>query len=229
MVKYKPSQFTKKQLEQMVAVFLLDKGIDVATGGRLNQLTKKAAVGLWNYVVKPVAKPVARGTGALALRGGAAVAPAALPLYGGYLGAEMARRQYELGGIEQALSNVPIGYPVNPTVAEQLGILGTPLSPTVDLYTPVVKAKQRVSTYARNVGRAMKAIKASVKGGKKGKLSNPKKTFSTVSRTVSKIMKGGTRPRTGISGIISKAVKGSFKRKPRTKKKRSYTKTYRGR
>ena len=69
--------------------------------------------------------------------------------------------------------------------------------------------------YARNVGKAMKAVKASTKGGRKGKLSNPRTTFKTVSKTVSKIMKGGTRPRGGITGIISKAVKGSFKRKPK--------------
>jgi len=50
MVKYKPSQFTKKQLEQMVAVFLLDKGIDVATGGRLNALTLKGAKALWKIM-----------------------------------------------------------------------------------------------------------------------------------------------------------------------------------
>jgi len=192
---------------------------DLLVGGKLTAAAKKAVVG----VVTRAGPPVARGTGAL----GTAVAPAALPLYGGYLGAEMARRQYELGGLEQALSNVPLGYPINPTVAEQLGILGTPLSPTVDVYTPAVKAKKRISTYARNVGRAMKAIKASAKGGKKGKLSNPKKTFSTVSKTVSKIMKGGTRPRAGISGIISKAVKGVYKkRKPKPKKRSSSKATY---
>jgi len=199
---------------------------DFLVGGKLTAAAKKAVVGAIKLAA-PVAKPVARGTGALALRGGAALAPAALPLYGGYLGAEMARRQYELGGLEQALSNVPVGYPITPTVAEELGLLGSPLSPTVDVYTPAVKAKKRVSTYARNVGRAMKAIKASAKGGKKGKLSNPKKTFSTVSRTVSKIMKGGTRPRTGISGIISKAVKGSFKRKGKRKKRPAMNGTYR--
>jgi hypothetical protein len=194
---------------------------DFLVGGKLTATAKKAVIGAIKMAM-PVAKPVARGVGQLALRGGTAVAPATLPLYGGYLGAEMARRQYMEGGLEQALSNIPLGYPITPTVAEELGLLGSPLSPTVDVYTPAVKVKKRVSAYARNVGRAMKAIKASVKGGKKGKLSNPKKTFSTVSKTVSKIMKGGTRPRSGIGSVISKAVKGTFKRrKAKRKKKRS--------
>jgi len=209
----------------MVAVFLLDKGIDVATGGRLNALTLKGAKALWNYVVKPVAKPVGRGLGTVALRGGAAVAPAALPLYGGYLGAELARQQYMEGGLEQALGNVPLPGVIQPAIAEELGLLGSPLAPTIDLYTPVVRTKKRVSTYAKNVGRAMKAIKASVKGGKRGKLSNPKKTFSTVSKTVSKIMKGGTRPRTGVGSVISKAVKGVFKKRKQKRKKKRYSTT----
>ena len=67
----------------------------------------------------------------------------------------------------------------------------------------------------------MKAVKRSNKGGAKGRLTNPKKTFKTVSKTVSKIMKGGTRPRTGVGAVISKAVKGVFKRKRKPKKTRS--------
>jgi len=203
----------KQQRDLLIAAGL----IDFVTRGKITA----AAYDALKAVVTRAGPPVARGAGAV----GTAVAPAALPLYGGYLGAEMAQRQYELGGLQQALGNVPIGYPINPTIAEQLGVLGTPLSPTVDLYTPVVKAKKRISTYARNVGKAMKAIKASTKGGKKGKLSNPKKTFSTVSRTVSKIMKGGTRPRAGISGIISKAVKGVYKKRRGKSKKRTSTKS----
>jgi len=34
-------------------------------------------------------------------------------------------------------------------------------------------------------------------------------------------MKGGTRPRTGVGAVISKAVKGVFKRKRKPKKTRS--------
>jgi len=218
MVKYKPSQFTKKQLETMVEILLLDKGIDVITGGKLNKLTKKGLDSLYAFVVKPVAKPVGRGLGALALSGGAAAAPVVLPAYGGYLGAEMARRQYEQAGLE-ALREVPLGYPILPTVAEELGVLGTPLSPTIDVLTPAEKVKGKVSTYAKNVGKVMKAVKASTKGGPKGKLSNPKKTFATVSKAVSKRMKGKRIPKTGISGITTRIVKAVVKRKQRRKKK----------
>ena len=54
---------------------------DFLVGGKLTAAAKKAVVGAIKLAT-PVAKPVARGTGALALRGGAALAPVALPLFG---------------------------------------------------------------------------------------------------------------------------------------------------
>ena len=177
-------------------------------------LKKAAKERLW-----PAAKPVGRGLSRLALAGGAAVAPVALPAYGGYLGAEMARRQYEQAGLE-AFRDVPLGYPVLPTVAEELGVLGTPLSPTIDVLTPAEKVKGKVSTYARNVGKVMKAVKKSKTGGKPGYLSNPKKTFATVSKTVSKRMKGQKVGLRGIGGITRRIVK---KVKPKRKKTRRTT------
>ena len=37
MVRYKPSQFTKRELEIMVSALALDKGLDFLTGGKLNK------------------------------------------------------------------------------------------------------------------------------------------------------------------------------------------------
>lgn len=220
MARYKPSQFTKKELEIMVTALAIDSGIDFLSGGLLNKYKRKAALGIYRFI-KPAAKATGKGALRTSLGIATTVAPVALPAYAGYLGADLARRQYEAGGIEQALGNVPLPGVIQPAVAERLGLLGTPLAPTVDLYTPTVAAKRKVSTYAKNVGKAMKAVKQSAKGGPKGKLTSPKKTFKTVSKTVSKIMKGGTRARGGITGIISKAVKGTFKRKAKRKKRRS--------
>jgi len=220
MVRYKPSQFTKKELEVIVIALATDSGIDFLTGGKLNKYKRKAALAIWRFI-KPAAKATSQGTLRASLGIATRAAPVALPAYAGYLGADLARRQFEEGGIEQALGNVPLPGVIQPAIAERLGLLGTPLAPTIDLYTPAVRRKKQVTTYAKNVGKAMKAVKASVKGGVKGTLSNPKKTFSTVSKTVSKIMKGGTRPRSGIGNVISKAVKGSYKKRTkRSKKKR---------
>jgi len=166
--------------------------------------------------------PAARLTGRAALGVGRTAArrtPGIGMALTGYEAYQRGREDAEMG-LPYTLQHLP-AYPImSPTLGEPFGEdVGT-----LDVLTPALKVRKKVSTYARNVGKAMKAIKASAKGGKKGKLSNPKKTFSTVSRTVSKIMKGGTRPRTGISGIISKAVKGTFKKRKAKRKKRSSSK-----
>jgi len=175
--------------------------------------------------------PAARLTGRTALGVGKAVARRS-PVIGmaltGYEAYERGRHDAEMG-LPYTLQHLP-AYPLmSPALGDYIGEqTGREGVGTLDVVTPALRVRKKVSTYARNVGRAMKAVKASVKGGKRGKLSNPKRTFSTVSKTVSKIMKGGTRPRTGISGIISKAVKGTFKkRKGKRKKRQAMNGTYR--
>jgi hypothetical protein len=98
------------------------------------------------------------------------------------------------------------------------------------LQPTAVKAKKRVrSTYNRAVSKAMKAVKASTKGGPKGTISNAKKTFGTVSKAVSKARKGGKLSPKGVTGVVKRAVSGIFKPKAkrRTSTKGSYTITTR--
>ena len=75
---------------------------------------------------------------------------------------------------------------------------------------PQVKAaaKRKVkSKYNQAVSAAMKAVKASNKGGKKGTISNPKRVFSTVSKAVSKVNKGLKPSVKGITGIAARAAR----------------------
>ena len=98
------------------------------------------------------------------------------------------------------------------------------------LQPTAVKAKKRVrSTYNRAVSKAMKAVKASTKGGPKGTISNARKTFGTVSKAVSKARKGGKLSTKGVTGVVKRAISGIFKPKPkrRTSSKGSYTITTR--
>ena len=205
--------------QKEIAAFVVGHGIvDFVSGGKLSKIERNA---LWK-VIKKLGPPAVRTSGsALAaagrtgLRVGSRVAPVALPAVAAIDAYEMGKRDaaasMAMGGPGYALQNIPNPLFINPTFAESIGIE----PPTVDILTPALKARKKVSTYAKNVGKAMRAVKASTKGGPKGKLSRPKNTFRTVSKTVSRIMKGGTRPSGGITGKISKAVKGSFKRTPK--------------
>ena len=98
------------------------------------------------------------------------------------------------------------------------------------LQPTAVKTKKRIrSTYNKAVSKAMKAVKASTKGGPKGTISNARKTFGTVSKAVSKARKGGKLSTKGVTGVVKRAISGIFKPKPkrRTSSKGSYTITTR--
>ena len=210
--------------QKQIAAFIVGHGIvDFVSGGKLSKIERDA---LWK-VIKKLGPPAARGTGSAlaatgrtALRAGARVAPVALPAMAAVDAYEMGKRDaaasMAMGGPGYALQNIPNPFFINPTFAESIGVEPS----TVDILTPALKIRKRVSRYAKNVGKAMKAVKASTKGGPKGKLSNPRKTFRTVSKTVSRIMKGGKRPRGGITGVISKSIKGTFKKAAKQQKQR---------
>ena len=88
-----------------------------------------------------------------------------------------------------------------------------------------LRRKKKKSKYNRAVSAAMKAVKNSTKGGKKGVISAPKRVFSTVSKAVSKVNKGAKVSSKGISGIAARAARrilGKPKKKPK-KTSKGYT------
>jgi len=84
--------------------------------------------------------------------------------------------------------------------------------------------KKRKSVYNKAMAKAMKAVKASAKGGPKGKLTNAKKTFGTVSKAVSRARKGGKLSPKGVTGVIKRSISGLFK--PKAKRRTSTKPTY---
>ena len=87
--------------------------------------------------------------------------------------------------------------------------------------------KKRKSIYNKAMAKAMKAIKASPYNGKKGAITNAKKTFGMVSKTVSKVMKGKKVPKFKATGLIKRTIEKAFPRlvKPKAKRRTSNTKT----
>jgi hypothetical protein len=67
-------------------------------------------------------------------------------------------------------------------------------------------AKRKVSKYAKAVKAGMAAVKKSKFNGKKGNISNAKKTFATVNRVASAVNKGKKVSAKGVTGVIKRAV-----------------------
>jgi len=67
--------------------------------------------------------------------------------------------------------------------------------------------KRKTSKYGKAIKAGMAAVKKSKFGGKPGKITNAKTTFSTVSKVTSAINKGKKVAKTGIRGTIGRAVR----------------------
>jgi len=79
------------------------------------------------------------------------------------------------------------------------------------------KRKKAMTKFNRAVKEGMKIIRSSTSYGKKGTISNSKKAFSAVTKTVSKARKGGKTPVKGVLRKIAlKAKKILGKGKPGT-------------
>ena len=188
MVKYKPSQFTKKELEAMVTVLVPAAGLDFLTGGALNKYSRKAAVQIAKTLTRAAIPPVSLG-GRLA---GQAALGTARVLGSSAVGAAapIVTNPYVLGGA--------LGYGALQTeqgqalleAAEESGA-ATRRSLDMALFNTQARAEEKVrktkTKFNRAVSSGMKAAKNSVSYGKKGVIKAPKKVFKTVTQMASKI------------------------------------------
>ena len=72
---------------------------------------------------------------------------------------------------------------------------------------PKKLVKRKVSKFNKAISAGMKAVKKSKSFGKPGNISNSKKAFATVTKTVSGLNKGRKAPKKGIRGTIARAAK----------------------
>ena len=70
------------------------------------------------------------------------------------------------------------------------------------------KRKKAMTKFNRAVKEGMKIVKASSSYGKKGAISNSKKAFSAVTKSVAKARKGGKAPKTGVLRKVFLKAKG---------------------
>ena len=191
MVRYKPSQFTKRELEIMVSAFALDKGLDFLTGGKLNKWSRKAAIKIVKTTL-PVALRVGAGTASVL---GRSAIGAATPLV------QSAAFPYAAGAA--------LGYGALQTepgqellaAAEERGRMDRIRfeQALTDLEVGVGKVKSRTqSKFNKFVSAGMKSVKASATYGKKGVINAPKKAFKVVVSAASAVNKGKKMPKSGL-------------------------------
>jgi hypothetical protein len=157
-----------------------------------------------------------------AIRGGRAVAPVAAraaPVVGrGALAAARANPALSaaaLGvGLQQAGVFDPVTEAIEAEVQRRTAQVMAPVElAQTEMFQTAAKrvAKRKVSKYGKAIKAGMAAVKKSKFGGKPGKITNAKSTFSTVSKVTSAINKGKKVAKSGIRGTIGRAVRGILK------------------
>tara|TARA_R100000808_G_C2140075_1_gene147926 strand:+ start:486 stop:1145 length:660 start_codon:yes stop_codon:yes gene_type:complete len=81
------------------------------------------------------------------------------------------------------------------------------------------KKKRTLSDYNKAIKKGMSAVRKSKFGGKKGVLTNAKRTFGQVAKTASKISKGKKVSAKGVIGTIARAVRPTLKKRSPSKTK----------
>ena len=240
--------------QKEIAAFIVAHGItDFVTGGRLSLLERNA---LWK-VLKKLGPPAVSTTGRLAgqaamtvprLAGTAARGVRFVTMRHPYIAAavvtyEVVKNREQIAQLAREGWQI-VDETTRPalteaaTIAESAGAFDSMgVRAPSGLVDPIIEAlglpsmpKRKKSKYNRAVSAAMKAVKASTKGGKKGTIRNPKSVFKTVSKAVSKVNKGAKVATKGVTGIAARAARkilGKPKKKP--KKGKGFTLKVKGR
>ena len=83
------------------------------------------------------------------------------------------------------------------------GIIETALVPS--------KRKKAISKFNKGIKEGMKMVRASNQYGKAGSITNPKKVFGIVAKTVSKAKRGVKLPKKGVLRKIGSYARGLFR------------------
>jgi hypothetical protein len=171
------------KLEKAMALVI---GLDIAAPG-FSRAAAKAAVGAIGRVTPPLARVAATTTTGLAAANpaltGAALGLGALQTQPGQdlLAAAAERGRMDRIRFEQALTDLTV--------------------------TTGRKKKSVKSKFNKAVSAGMKAAKASTSYGKKGTINNAKKAFTAVTKTASKLKKGGKVAKSGVLRKIGLAMR----------------------
>ena len=171
------------KLEKAMALII---GLDIAAPG-FSRAAAKAAVGAIGRVTPPLTRAAATTTTGLAAANpaltGAAIGLGALQTEPGQdlLAAAAERGRMDRIRFEQALTDLTV--------------------------STKKRSRKTKSKFNKAVSAGMKIAKASTSYGKKGVLNSPKKAFSVVTKTASRINKGGKVAKSGIKRKLGLAMR----------------------
>jgi hypothetical protein len=192
--------YTSKSFLRDLAIYSTGAAVGAKNTGKFAAYAAKKGIQLAGVGAARAAPVVASTAAANPLVAGTALGLGALATQPGQqlLDAAAVRGAADRIAAQQAIDEAVF----RATVLPGRGIETAVTSP---VFKPAVKRK--VSKYSKAVKAGMAAVKASTFGGKKGKISNAKKTFATVSKVASAVNKGKKVAKSGIRGVAARAIR----------------------
>jgi len=206
-------RLTKKQLIIAVTALALDKGIDLATGGALNKMTKQAILGVGSRLL-PVAGRAGVSVGGAAFGASRILMtnPYILGATAIYVGVTERERIKQLLDQGYEIVREEVAPPVSQFLQEEVFTPETAIRArqvgTIQQPTFIRKVTRGASKFNKAVSQGMKAIKTSTSYGGKGKIKPAKKAFSVVVKLAAAKKKKKKAPKSGIRRRIWNAMKG---------------------
>jgi hypothetical protein len=192
-------------------------GIDLVRPGTTRKVAVAAAksiAALARPQLVPAAQMVGRaGLAGLGRAGAATLAVPGVPVAaGGLLGAaaletDPGQRLLELAAERGAADRIRLEQAIDERIFAANRALESPTFQGAVRTT----ARRKATKYSKAVKAGMAAVKKSKFIGSPGRINNAKKAFGTVNKVVSKVNKGLKPAKKGVSGVISRAVKGILK------------------
>ena len=199
----------QKALALVVGIDIIEGRSLVGRAGRKALDTAARAIIRSGPAAVGITRTVAPVAGRAAL--GVAAAPGVVPAVASIAAFEAYQRGL-LDPVGQALqfsameAQRSLTQPAGEFTTGALGLDGR--GPIVGPIVGAVKAVKRApSKFSKSIKAGMSAVKMSTSYGGKGKINNAKKAFTAVTKTASKINKGGKVPKSGITRKIGLAVK----------------------
>ena len=151
------------------------------------------------------------GGGAIA-RGAAANPVAAGALLGaGYLHTEHGQDLLQRAADRGAADRIALEQAIDERIFAATRSVEDPQFRAAQIQRTTTRVKRKATKYSKAVKAGMAAVKKSKFIGSPGRINNAKKAFGTVNKVVSKVNKGLKPAKKGVSGVISRAVKGILK------------------
>jgi hypothetical protein len=192
--------YTSRSFLKDLAIYSTGAAIGIKNTAKFTSYAAKKGIQLAGIGATRAAPPAARGVASLAQRFPRATG---VGLGLGFLETEQGEALLQAAAERGAADRIRLEQAIDERIFAATRLAENPMVQSGVRST----VKRKVSKYSKAVKAGMAAVRASKFNGKKGTISNAKRTFATVSKVASAVNRGKKVASKGVRGTIARAVR----------------------